>query len=288
MDYMPTLPPKPPQCRYIWRTWSAWVLCFVVLFCFTQDISGPSIFVLSYTAEFCVLKHPVPRWNSLNLFKPFVDDLTCKHCTSPKDATIQHQFIKFNPNAFFFSLSFRLCVQLHEAMEQLEAALASADGSSQSWNEVYQHPKPSGSLKAYKKRFRLAQRIEKQALQSLNELELSRTSQAQAAQAATAAPPAAHDCGLASDVLEQYVAACGVDVDVGVGSLVLALNRLDTVTTLSSCSSIHVGAHEEEALVAFTASRTTAETRNARYERTSGPSSIRFFMIDSMVCRAMS
>ncbi|CAK9018150.1 4-dihydroxylase TPA1 (Termination and polyadenylation protein 1) (uS12 prolyl 3 [Durusdinium trenchii] len=145
-------------------------------------------------------------------------------------------------------------------MEQLEAALASADGSSQSWNEVYQHPKPSGSLKAYKKRFRLAQRIEKQALQSLNELELSRTSQAQAAQAATAAPPAAHDCGLASDVLEQYVAACGVDVDVGVGSLVLALNRLDTVTTLSSCSSIHVGAHEEEALVAFTASRTTAET----------------------------
>ena len=25
MPYMPTLTPKPPQCRHIWHTWSVWV-----------------------------------------------------------------------------------------------------------------------------------------------------------------------------------------------------------------------------------------------------------------------
>ena len=42
-------------------------------------------------------------------------------------------------------------------------------------------------------------------------------------------------------------------MDACVGSLMLALNVLPGVRTLSSCNSIHEGAHEEEALVAFTA-----------------------------------
>ena len=132
-------------------------------------------------------------------------------------------------------------------MNQLESALASADGSAQSWNEVYQHPKACSSLKSYKKRFRLAQKIESQALESLKHLDVD-----------VASLP--HDCGLKTEVLEQYIKACGLDVDLGVGSLVLALNRLPHVVTLSSCNSVHVGAHEEEALVAFTAPPATAES----------------------------
>eukprot|EP00435_Cladocopium_sp_Y103_P038492 s1044_g10.t1 len=131
-------------------------------------------------------------------------------------------------------------------MKQLESALASADGSAQSWNEVYQHPKPCASLKAYKKRFRLTQKIETETLESLE----SRKDVLESLP---------HDCGLKPGKLEKYVTACGLDVDIGVGSLVLALNHLEGVTTLSSCNSFHVGAHEEEALVAFTAPKDWAE-----------------------------
>ena len=59
------------------------------------------------------------------------------------------------------------------------------------------------------------------------------------------------ECGLDKASLDAYVRACGLDIDVGVGSLSLALNRLPGVTTISSCSSVHEGAHEEEAVVAF-------------------------------------
>ena len=117
-------------------------------------------------------------------------------------------------------------------MKQLESALASADGSAQSWNEVYQHPKPCASLKAYKKRFRLTQKIETEALEALEGRDVLES--------------LSHDCGLKPGMLEKYVTACGLDVDIGVGSLVLALNCFEGVTTLSSCNSVHVGAHEDK------------------------------------------
>ena len=119
-------------------------------------------------------------------------------------------------------------------MKKLESALASADGSAQSWNEVYQHPKPCASLKSYKKRFRLTQKIETEALESLESRPIPEIPEA-----------LPHDCGLKPGLLEKYVAACGLDVDIGVGRLVLALNQLGVVT-LSSCNSFHVGAHEDK------------------------------------------
>ena len=128
----------------------------------------------------------------------------------------------------------------------LDEALALADGSSQPWNEVYQHPKACSSRPDYEKRFRLAQKIESRLVALLRSGKLS--------------SPLPHDCGLNPGLLEKYTVACGLDVDLGVGSLILSLNELQGVTTLSSCNSIHVGAHEEEALVAFTASSASVES----------------------------
>lgn len=105
-------------------------------------------------------------------------------------------------------------------MHSLASALASADGLPQRWNEVYRHPSGLGGD------FGALQRLEAEALK------LGRL------------PP---------EALQRYQELCGLELDVGVGSLVLALNGLEEVHTLSSCSSVHAGAHEEEALVAFAA-----------------------------------
>ncbi|CAE7778307.1 OGFOD1, partial [Symbiodinium sp. CCMP2456] len=111
----------------------------------------------------------------------------------------------------------------------MELALAAADGTAQAWNEVYRHPARYG-WKAYCRRFRQACQLEERALAACAELR-----------------------PLGEQWQKKYTKACGLDVDACVGSLMLALNVLPGVRTLSSCNSIHEGAHEEEALVAFTA-----------------------------------
>ncbi|CAE7627276.1 OGFOD1 [Symbiodinium sp. CCMP2592] len=111
----------------------------------------------------------------------------------------------------------------------MELALAAADGTAQAWNEVYRHPARYG-WKAYCQRFRQACRLEEHALAAYAELR-----------------------PLSEEWQKKYTKACGLDVDACVGSLMLSLNVLPGVRTLSSCNSIHEGAHEEEALVAFTA-----------------------------------
>lgn len=122
----------------------------------------------------------------------------------------------------------------------IRAALARADGTAQAWNEVYQHPErvPQSELQ---RRFTLLQQLERRALAS----------------------GAVHwgcqpECGLPRSKLNQYIQTVGLDVDIGVGSLILILNAMPGVVTLSSCSSVHENAHEEEALVAFTCSSSTA------------------------------
>eukprot|EP00928_Gymnodinium_smaydae_P031621 TRINITY_DN23152_c0_g1_i1.p1 TRINITY_DN23152_c0_g1~~TRINITY_DN23152_c0_g1_i1.p1 ORF type:complete len:805 (+),score=171.10 TRINITY_DN23152_c0_g1_i1:46-2460(+) len=117
----------------------------------------------------------------------------------------------------------------------MEEVLAAADGVPQPWNEVYQHPKAVARGEELRRRFATAQKFERRALDS-GSVQLG--------------GPAA--CGLSSAELKRYAQACGLDLDVGVGSLTLALNALPGVCTLSSCTSVHEGAHEEEALVAFT------------------------------------
>ncbi|CAE7945278.1 OGFOD1 [Symbiodinium necroappetens] len=111
----------------------------------------------------------------------------------------------------------------------MELALAAADGTAQAWNEVYRHPARYG-WKAYCRRFRQACQLEERALAAYAELR-----------------------PLGEQWQKKYTKACGLDVDACVGSLMLALNVLPGVRTLSSCNSIHEGAHEEEALVAFAA-----------------------------------
>ncbi|CAE8735976.1 unnamed protein product [Polarella glacialis] len=105
---------------------------------------------------------------------------------------------------------------------------------------VYQHPR-AFSRDACQKRFSIAQKLERLALKS-----------------GRVCFDGPSESGLSKLQLDSYVKACGMDLDVGVGSLVLALNAFPDVTTLSSCSSVHAGAHEEEALVAFTADASTA------------------------------
>ena len=128
-------------------------------------------------------------------------------------------------------------------MDPLSVALAAADGSSQSWNEVYQHPK--GCRDDYMQRFNAARQIEIAAIASVKKL-----LQSQKHVLLPQGLPVT--LGLKRRMLERYVKHCGLDVDFCVGTLILALNQLERVTTLSSCNSVHVGAHEEEALVAFT------------------------------------
>ena len=128
-------------------------------------------------------------------------------------------------------------------MDPLSVALAAADGSSQSWNEVYQHPK--GCRDDYMQRFNAARQIEIAAIASVKKL-----LQSQKHVLLPQGLPVT--LGLKRKMLERYVKHCGLDVDFCVGTLILALNQLESVTTLSSCNSVHVGAHEEEALVAFT------------------------------------
>ena len=129
-------------------------------------------------------------------------------------------------------------------MDPLSVALAAADGSSQSWNEVYQHPK--GCRDDYMQRFNAARQIEMAAIASVKKL---LQSQKHMSHHPFGLPVT---LGLKRRMLERYVKHCGLDVDLCVGTLILALNQLERVTTLSSCNSVHVGAHEEEALVAFT------------------------------------
>ena len=129
-------------------------------------------------------------------------------------------------------------------MDPLSVALAAADGSSQSWNEVYQHPK--GCRDDYMQRFNAARQIEMAAIASVKKLLQSQKHMSHHLSVSR------WPWGLKRRMLERYVKHCGLDVDLCVGTLILALNQLERVTTLSSCNSVHVGAHEEEALVAFT------------------------------------